>query len=79
MNKQDHWNAIYSTKGEQGVSWFEALPAVSLEMIEGAGLTSQTCGYWTCPATLFVTLRDASERLRESCRGSKPTSLALGR
>ena len=43
MNRHDHWNAIYSTKGEQGVSWFEALPSVSVEMIEAAGLTPDTC------------------------------------
>jgi SAM-dependent methyltransferase len=43
MHPQDHWNAIYRAKGEQGVSWFEGLPAVSLELLEHAGLTSETC------------------------------------
>ena len=43
MNPQDHWNAIYRAKGEQGVSWFEALPAASLELLEHAGLTAETC------------------------------------
>ena len=43
MSRRDHWNAIYSTKGERDVSWFEALPAVSMEMIEAAGLRPETC------------------------------------
>ena len=42
MRRQSHWNTVYSTKGEQ-VSWFEALPALSLRMMDAAGLTSETC------------------------------------
>ena len=43
MSLQDHWNTVYGTKGERDVSWFEALPSVSLEMLEAAGLTEDTC------------------------------------
>lgn len=43
MTPQEHWNAIYRAKGERDVSWFEALPAVSLELLEAAGLTDDTC------------------------------------
>jgi len=43
MNPQEHWNAIYRLNGERDVSWFEAVPATSLEMLEAAGLTPQTC------------------------------------
>ena len=43
MSVQDHWNTVYGTKGEHDVSWFEALPSVSLEMLEAAGLTDETC------------------------------------
>lgn len=38
-----HWDAIYTSKGEQAVSWFETFPAVSLRMLEAAGLTSESC------------------------------------
>lgn len=38
-----HWDAIYASKGEQDVSWFEAYPTVSLRMLEAAGLTSESC------------------------------------
>ena len=31
--RKDHWEKVYSTRPEQGVSWFEPLPALSLEMI----------------------------------------------
>ena len=31
-----HWDNAYATKGEAGVSWFEDVPAVSLELIRQA-------------------------------------------
>lgn len=43
MDVKRHWEHLYSTKGEREVSWFEALPTVSLRMIEAAGLTLDTC------------------------------------
>lgn len=43
MERRQHWNGVYSTKGEQEVSWFESLPLVSLQMLEAAGMTSDTC------------------------------------
>jgi rhodanese-related sulfurtransferase len=32
-----HWDAAYATRGTDGVSWFEATPATSLELIRRAG------------------------------------------
>ncbi len=43
MSAQDHWNAIYTNKTDQQVSWFEPFPAVSVRMLEAAGLTAETC------------------------------------
>jgi SAM-dependent methyltransferase len=43
MNPEDHWNSIYRTQGEDAVSWFEALASVSLELLDAAGLTTDTC------------------------------------
>jgi SAM-dependent methyltransferase len=43
MERAAHWNHVYSTKGEQDVSWFEPLPAMSLEMLDAAGVTTDTC------------------------------------
>ena len=43
MNRPEHWDAIYRTRGERGVSWFEQLPALSLQMLEAAGLSADTC------------------------------------
>jgi len=43
MDRQQHWNTVYTTKGERDVSWFEVFPAVSIEIIEAAGLTRDTC------------------------------------
>lgn len=43
MDTKQHWDSVYATKGERDLSWFEALPAVSLRMMEAAGLTADTC------------------------------------
>lgn len=29
-----HWNTVYDTKGEDGVSWYQAVPAVTLELLD---------------------------------------------
>lgn len=43
MNRSDHWNAVFRTKGERDVSWFEQVPAVSIRMLKAAGLTQASC------------------------------------
>jgi hypothetical protein len=43
MQRQSHWDAVYRTRGEEQLSWFEALPSLSLRMMEAAGLTPETC------------------------------------
>ena len=43
MDPAAHWNRVYTTKGEQDVSWFEPLPAISIAMLEAAGMTSDSC------------------------------------
>ncbi len=43
MQRKEHWERVYSTKGERDVSWFEALPEISLQMLNAAGVTKATC------------------------------------
>jgi SAM-dependent methyltransferase len=43
MDRKAHWDAVYRTKAERDVSWFVALPAASIEMLEAAGLARDTC------------------------------------
>jgi SAM-dependent methyltransferase len=43
VDRQQHWQRIYETNQPRDVSWFEATPAVSLQMLEAAGLTTETC------------------------------------
>src|SRR5687768_4897310 len=43
MDRLQHWDRVYTTKAENDVSWFEALPDVSLRLMEAAGLTPETC------------------------------------
>ncbi|MFN7983269.1 MAG: class I SAM-dependent methyltransferase [Vicinamibacterales bacterium] len=42
MSRTEHWNRVYTTKGEH-VSWFEAVPETSLRMLDAAGITSGSC------------------------------------
>lgn len=40
-NRQAHWDDVYASKGEAGVSWFEPSPTTSLDLIHRyAGSTS---------------------------------------
>ena len=41
--RAEHWESVYRTKSERDVSWFEAVPEVSLALIEAAGLSADTC------------------------------------
>ena len=43
MERRAHWNQVYTTKSERDVSWFEALPEISLEMLDAAGMTADSC------------------------------------
>jgi SAM-dependent methyltransferase len=43
MERKAHWERVYRTSGEQDLSWFEALPDISLQMLEASGLTRETC------------------------------------
>jgi SAM-dependent methyltransferase len=36
-DRQAHWQHVYLTKAEDAVSWFQADPAISLELIAAAG------------------------------------------
>jgi SAM-dependent methyltransferase len=40
--RQAHWQGVYTSKGEQEVSWYQDNPAPSLELIALAGASSQT-------------------------------------
>jgi hypothetical protein len=43
VTRPDHWNAVFASKREDEVSWFEREPAVSLRLLDAAGLTTDTC------------------------------------
>jgi Methyltransferase domain len=43
MERQQHWDAVHLAKGEQDASWFEAVPEISLRMLEAAGLSTDSC------------------------------------
>src|SRR5271166_5433143 len=33
IDRKAHWESVYSTKGETGVSWYQSEPRLSLELI----------------------------------------------
>jgi trans-aconitate methyltransferase len=37
LSRRQHWEKVYTTRGESEVSWFQQTPAPSLELIELAG------------------------------------------
>jgi SAM-dependent methyltransferase len=39
--RQDHWNGVYTTKAENGVSWFQSSPDASLDLIGRFGGVAQ--------------------------------------
>lgn len=41
-DRQAHWENVYTTKGENQVSWFQESPIVSLHLIKAAGATRDT-------------------------------------
>jgi len=38
MDTKKHWERVYSTRLSDQVSWFQAVPAPSLELLERAGI-----------------------------------------
>ena len=38
MNRKEHWQHVYQTKGPTDVSWFQSQPTLSLRLIASAGL-----------------------------------------
>jgi len=42
MEPGEHWNRIYTTKTSEQVSWFEPSPAVSVELLQLAGLNDHS-------------------------------------
>jgi SAM-dependent methyltransferase len=43
MDREAHWQKVYATKSDRDVSWFQESPAISLRLIEAAGLSLNTC------------------------------------
>jgi hypothetical protein len=41
-DREGHWDAAYRTRGTEGVSWFQAEPVMSLQMIQALGTEPTT-------------------------------------
>lgn len=39
MARAEDWDYVYSTRGVDGVSWYQAAPAVSLELVEALAIS----------------------------------------
>ena len=51
MNKQDHWENVYQTKGRKEVSWFSEHLDTSLRMIANTGVGKMRRSSTLAPAT----------------------------
>jgi hypothetical protein len=40
VERQAHWENVYTTKGENEVSWFEDSPTASLDLIRSTGVST---------------------------------------
>jgi hypothetical protein len=40
LDRQRHWENVYTTKDEKEVSWFEESPAISLALIRSTGVNT---------------------------------------
>jgi trans-aconitate methyltransferase len=40
VERQTHWENVYTTKGEKEVSWFEESPTISLDLIRSTGVST---------------------------------------
>ena len=40
VSRKAHWEGVYTTKDEREVSWFQEIPAPSLELIAMTGLSA---------------------------------------
>ena len=70
VDRQAHWDTVYCTKGESEVSWFQANPAVSLDLIAATGVK---------PGASIVDVGGGAARLADALvdRGFKVTVLDL--
>jgi trans-aconitate methyltransferase len=55
--RTDHWESIYSTKGEKDVSWFQENPAVSIDIIDTV---------WGEKPALFIDIGGGASRLADT-------------
>jgi trans-aconitate methyltransferase len=53
-NRHDHWQKVYTSKGENELSWFQENPAPSLEFIDRAGAN---------PASAIIDIGGGASRL----------------
>lgn len=56
-SRQAHWETVYTTKGEQKVSWIQETPVTSLELLAGVGAT---------PSTRIIDIGGGASRLVDS-------------
>jgi hypothetical protein len=42
MDRKAHWQRVYTTTPADAVSWFQATPTVSAQLLDAAGLSPST-------------------------------------
>jgi len=68
MDRRQHWNTVFTTKSEQDLSWFEALPDTSLHLLESSGLNPETC---------VLDVGGGDSHLKDALAARGPTTISL--
>jgi hypothetical protein len=42
MDRQAHWNRVFDANASADLSWYQAEPTLSLQLIDAAGLSPST-------------------------------------
>jgi len=61
FDRQAHWEKVYTTKAEAEVSWFQATPEISLDLMRAAGVT---------PRSAIVDIGGGASRLVDALVGA---------
>lgn len=89
-DRQAHWQQVYTTKAEDGVSWFEPSPDLSLALLDEAGLqaddavidigggASRLVDALVARQQAWVSVLDLSQAALETARGRLPADARVG-
>jgi hypothetical protein len=68
--RASHWDRVFTTKAADKVSWFQKEPALSLRLLDSAGLNP------SCHLTIVSVTEYARRHSTTECETRRPTEIA---